>query len=369
MRRRLTTVLFSCAYIILIGFTIPVFTEPSLEIPEHETYTNAPTHESISIKSVNGYFYAYIVLLYNENPHFVNIIQKDSIPLKMIGNEGFNVKEYRNYVNKITDRALKAQAQLLLNIFLEPKKYDSLQLRALEKALTERNIILKFSRDRNSGTERITLDYCIFGKKELITINHPLITIKEKMYIVHPYIYYDEFSTSNSTFYFDMIYINPDEVTNDYLIAKKIINDEKVTTMYFVGSKITDDIRFCLTKSFKNKKNIKDEIWKLFIIHELTHKIINNQYNNFDQITGEELSLCSTIYYNTYLGLSVLYSYLNYNSINPHRIAAMNIVRFIAKSTNNQELINNPSLIKNLPEEDLRNYAKKNFTSLISKMK
>ena len=34
-----------------------------------------------SIKTVNGKFYAYIVLLFNENPHFVNLIQKGTVSL------------------------------------------------------------------------------------------------------------------------------------------------------------------------------------------------------------------------------------------------------------------------------------------------
>ena len=322
--------------------------------------------ETINIKSINGKLYAYIVLLFNENPHFVNMIQKDSIPLKIMANEGFHIKEYKIYLNSIRDKKLKNMANLLLSIYLEPGRFDSKALKNVEDFLTGRNIILKFSKDKNTWSDKITLDYCIFGKKQLVEIQHPFFEIKENIYNIQPFIYYDEFSTSNSTFYFDMIYINPVEVDNDSIIARKIINGENVSSMFFVGSQITDDIKYCLSRAFRDKKNIKNEIWKMFIIHELTHKVLNNKYNNFDQVQGEELSLGSTMYSNPLLGLSVLYSYLNYNAINPHRVAAMNYVRFISKSTGKPELIENPGLIKTFPLGELQSISKKHFNASVN---
>jgi hypothetical protein len=325
--------------------------------------------EAINIKSINGKFYAYIVLLFNENPHFVNMIQKDSIPLKIMGNEGFHIKEYKNYLNTIRDKKLKNLANLMLMIYLEPRKFDVKSLHNVEDILTGRNIILKFSKDKNAWSDKISLDYCIFGKKQLVDIKHPFFEIKENIYNIQPFIYYDEFSTSNSTFYFDMIYINPVEVDNDYLIAKRIINGENVGSLFFVGAQITDDIKYCLSRAFTDKKNIKNEIWKMFIIHELTHKVLNNKYNNFDQVQGEELSLGSTIYYNPLLGLSVLFSYLNYNAINPHRVAAMNYIRYISKNIGKAEIIDNPGLIKFLPPGELQNISKRHFTASLRNSK
>jgi hypothetical protein len=86
-------------------------------------------------------------------------------------------------------------------------------------------------------------------------------------------------------------------------------------------------------------------------------------------VTGEEVSLLSTIYINPYLGLSVLYSYLDYNRINPHRIAAMNIVRFIANKTGKPGLVDEPSDVKLLGINDLRRLAKEHFTSIIKSIK
>lgn len=134
--------------------------------------------ETINIKSINGKFYAYIVLLFNENPHFVNMIQKDSIPLKIMGNEGFHIKEYKNYLNTIRDKKLKNMANLMLMIYLEPRKFDFKSLHNVEDILTGRNIILKFSKDKNAWSDKISLDYCIFGKNNWWISNTPFLKLK-----------------------------------------------------------------------------------------------------------------------------------------------------------------------------------------------
>jgi hypothetical protein len=322
-----------------------------------------------SIKTVNGKFYAYIVLLFNENPHFVNLILKGTISMKEIGSEGFSIKAYRNYLLTIQEQKLRDEADLVLKIFLEPDNFNDAQLKLFENTLVRRNIVLKFYREGLFKGARLSLDYCIYGEKIKIDITHPFLEKTDEMYYIKPYIYYDEFSTSNSTFYHDMIYINPDEVYNDYIIAKNIINGKDYKTMFFVGSKVTEDIKYCITMAFKDKSSIKDEIWRMFVIHELTHKYLNNQMNNFDQVTGEEISLSSTIYANPYLGLSVMYSYLNYGSLNPHRMAAMNYIAFIAENSGNREFINNHSLLKNLSSDKLRELTKNHFYHCINKVK
>ncbi len=322
-----------------------------------------------TIKNINGKFYSYIVLLFNENPHFVNLIQKDNIPLKVIGDEGFNIRAYKAYLKTIDNYWMKRLAKKMLNIYLEPSKYTYGELKKIEDALVRWNIVLKFKKNKNIGSEKITLIYCIYGKKNYIHIKHPILKLKKKIYNIQPFIYYDEFSTSSSTFYYDMIYIHPDEVKNDLIIASRVIRNMSVKSMFFVGSPVTDDIKYCLQKAFYRNKNIKREIWKLFIVHELTHKILNNQYNNFNQVTGEELSLTSTIYSNPYLGLSVLYSYLNYAAINPHRIAAMNFIKYISKKTGNDELIRKPSLLKYFSYLRIKKLAKEHFQLNINRLK
>jgi hypothetical protein len=324
--------------------------------------------ESVNIRTVNGKFYAHIVLLFNENPHFVNLIQKDSVPPRMMSQEGFHINAYKNYMNSLTDVYMHRLAATMLRIYLDPDHFTAAQLQYFEKVLADYNIILKFSRDMNTGSKRIALDYCIFGDKTEITIRHPLVEIKEKIYNIRPFIYYDEFSTSNSTFYYDMIYINMDEVMNDSLIAANIIKGKNIRSLFFVGSRVTDDIKYCLQKAFGEKSNIRDEIWEMFVIHELTHKMINNHYNYFDQVNGEELSLMSTIYAKPYLGLSIMYSYINYNNINPHRIAAMNFVRFLAEKAGRKELASNPGLIKTLPEKQIRQLARDYFFMIMGRL-
>lgn len=322
-----------------------------------------------SIKTVNGKFYAYIVLLFNENPHFANLIQKGTISMKEIGTEGFNIKAYRSYLATIQESKLHDEAELILKVFLEPDGFNDNRLKQIENTLVTRNIVLKFYREGVYRGARLSLDYCIYGEKIKIDIIHPFLEKTEEMYYIKPYIYYDEFSTSNSTFYHDMIYINPDEVYNDYIIAKNIISGKDYKTMFFVGSKVTEDIKYCITMAFKDKSSIRDEIWRMFVIHELTHKYLNNQLNNFDQVTGEEISLSSTIYANPYLGLSVMYSYLNYGSLNPHRMAAMNFITFLAENSGNRDFVNNPGQVKNLTTEKLKELTKNHYYHCINKLK
>ena len=367
MNIRLSAILLLASFALALILSRPQVLSQDME--STDWYDLNEQAKSSNIKNVNGKFYAYIVLLFNENPHFVNLIQKDSIPLKSIGNEGFHIREYKNYLKTIKNPAQKSMAENLLSVYLEGESFEAKQLKKTENELTAWNVVLKFSKDRHSGQEKTTLDYCIFGKKFEINVKHPLLKIDEKIYNIQPLIYYDEFSSSNSTFYFDMIYINSEEVNYDSMIARRVLDGEDVSSMFFVGSRVTEDIRYCLQKAFKSTDAIRDEIWKMFVIHELTHKMLNNKYNNFDQITGEELAMSSAIYSNPYLGLSVIYSYLNYNTINPHRIAAMNYIKFIAAASSKSELAKKAGLLRNFSEADIKKYTKEHFDTLLKSLK
>lgn len=317
----------------------------------------------INIRNSNGKLYAYIVLLFNENPHFVNLIQEDSIPLKLMQQNDFNVKSYRNYLQSIKSLPHYPAAALMLDIYLNPTHYTRRDLDEVEKSFEPRNVIFRIS-STPTPEGRASLDYCILGQKTLVNIKHPLFDVNEKIYNIRPLIYYDEFSTSNSTFYFDMIYINPEEVQNDFIIAKNILSNRNVDSMFFVGARITDDMKQCIKKAFTSTAGIKTEIRRMFEIHELTHKVLNNHYNFYEQVTGEELALSSTIYANPYLGLAVMYSYLDYNAMNPHRIAAQNYLRFIAQETSTKKIIDDPSLILTIPEAELLRLTKLHFNML-----
>ncbi|MBN2039865.1 MAG: hypothetical protein JW864_07490 [Spirochaetes bacterium] len=325
--------------------------------------------QHISIKSVTGKLYASIVLLFNENPHFINLIQEGSVSSDMIQMNGFHIKEYKNYLETIKNSNIRKLADLMFDVYMNPGKFDKKSLERIQGDLENHNIILRFSKITNAGSEKIVLDYCIFGRKEPVQVSHPFFESKEKIFNIQPFIYYDEFSTSNSTFYFDMIYINPDEVHNDYLIAKNIISGKNVEPMFFVGARINDNIKYCLANAFRKKGDIKTEILQMFIVHEITHKILNNHYGYFDQAVGEEIALLSTIYLNPFLGLSVMYSYLDYSRINPHRIAAMNSVRYIAKKTGKMELIDDPSGVKYLNLNEIKKYTKERFIHLVKNLK
>jgi hypothetical protein len=322
----------------------------------------------MNIRSTNGKLYAYIVLLFNENPHFVNLIQEDSIPLKLMQTVDFNVKFYKNYLTSIRSSQAYPIANIMFDLYLNPSKYTRKEIEDLERSLESKNVILRVS-PTVTQTGRASLDYCILGKKTLVNIKHPLFEVNEKIYNIMPMIYYDEFSTSNSTFYFDMIYINPDEVQNDFQIARNVLKNKNVESQLFVGARVTEDIKECLRKAFSGNNDIHLEIWKMFEIHELTHKILNNHYNFYDQETGEEVALSSTIYANPYLGLAVMYSYLDYNTMNPHRIAALNYLRFLSQETSNKRIFDEPSLIRTFSEQEIMRLTKLHFVSLKRKLK
>ncbi len=354
----------SMILIFLLSGVIAAYADVSSEYWEKDFQNNL-----ISIKSINGEFYAYIVLLFTENPHYVNLIQQDRITSEMMQKDGYHINEYKRYLESLKNVNFKKQAETMLNVFLNPEKYDEAALEKIQDDLAKFNIIVKFSKAKNSGIDKITLDYWIYGRKEPINIVHPLFDIKEKIFNIQPFIYSDEFFTSNSTFYSDMIYINPYEVHNDYLIAENLINGKNVEHMLFNGARINNNIKYCILQAFKKPENIKKEILNLFIVHEMTHKILNNHYNYYDMVAGEELALSSTIYLNPYLGLAVLYSYLDYDKITPHAIAAMNVVKYFANKTGKPGMIDDPAGVKLLAAKDIKQLIKEHFSLIVKNIK
>ena len=62
-----------------------------------------------------------------------------------------------------------------------------------------------------------------------------------------------------------------------------------------------------------------------------------------------------------------LYSYLNYNSINPHRIAAKKIIKFFASHLKDSSLHRNPGKIKYLKYDVLRSLSKLHFENIFTR--
>lgn len=331
----------------------------------------------VTIRNSNGKLYAYIVFLFMDNQHFVNMIQEGSIPNNIALTDDFKTKAYKNYLASIKTSPFNQIATSMLDVYTNYSRFTQKDIEEIERTLENKNIVLKIIpydnkplQSKSSTQQQIlsgrpTLGYCIYGQKTPIKIKHPLFDFDEKIYNIQPFIYYDEFATSNSTFYFDMIYINPEEVQTDYLIARNVLQNKPIDkSLMFVGATINDDIKGCLKKSFPNPQTIRQEIWKMFVIHELTHKVLNNHYNFYDQVIGEEMALSSTIYANPDLGLAVMYSYLDYNAMNPHRIAALNYLRFVAQETSNKKIADDPSLIRHLSEQEVQRLTKLHFNSL-----
>jgi hypothetical protein len=64
-----------------------------------------------------------------------------------------------------------------------------------------------------------------------------------------------------------------------------------------------------------------------------------------------------------------MYAYLNYNFINPHRIAVIQFLKFVATKVDNKEILDNPSLLKNFSEAEIKEISKEYFNLIVSKLK
>jgi hypothetical protein len=331
-----------------------------------------------TIKNVNGKLYAYIVFLFMDNQHFINQIQEGTIPNNVIPTDDFKLRVYTNYLQSVKGTSVYQIAAMMLDLYSNPSHFSQKDIEEIEHSLESKNIVLKIvlNESKPSGmknqpkislttAERPTLGYCIYGRKTLIKIKHPLFETNEKIYNIQPFIYYDEFSTSNSTFYFDMIYINPEEVDTDYLIARNVLQNRPIErSLMFVGANVNENIRASLKLSFKNPQSAKQEIWRMFAVHEITHKILNNHYGFYDQVIGEEMALSSSVYANPRLGLAVMFSYLDYTAMNPHRIAALNYIRFLSHESGNKKIVEDPSQIRMLSDQEILRLTKLHFNML-----
>ena len=191
----------------------------------------------VTIRNSNGKLYAYIVFLFMDNQHFVNMIQEGSIPNNVALTDDFKTRAYKNYLASIKSSPLSPIASSMLDVYTNYSHFTQKDIEEIERTLESKYIVLKIipydnkplqgksSAPQQFMSGRPTLGYCIYGQKTPIKIKHPLFEFDEKIYNIQPFIYYDEFSTSNSTFYFDMIYINLEEVQTDYLIARNVLQN------------------------------------------------------------------------------------------------------------------------------------------------
>ena len=160
-----------------------------------------------AIKSTNGKFYAYINFLYYSNIYFVNLIQPNSVSHNDVQNDTSKIRAYQNYTKTLRDENLKNDALFLLNLYRNPSQFDKQKIDQIVKKLESRNIVINFSNDDNFPN-RINLNYCIYGRKKLLLVTHPLFNYSETIYNIIPMISYPEISVSNSMTYDDIIYVS-----------------------------------------------------------------------------------------------------------------------------------------------------------------
>ncbi|MDA3900399.1 MAG: hypothetical protein PF637_07755 [Spirochaetes bacterium] len=314
------------------------------------------------LSTSNGTYYSYIVLLFNENPHFINILMDLTITTE--SNVSFE-KLYLLYLNRNKELPFYSLAKQLHRLYRNPGSFDDATLREMEKKLESYDIVLRFV----NIAQGLTLDYCIYGRKEVVKEFHPFLENDQQIYNIIPTIYYDEFFSSNSTFYRDLIYIDGNEVKNDYNIALLVKKSAALKGFYYIGSEVTPDIQFCLMNAALDSGDLEKRIERVFIVHELTHKIVNNNYKYYNSIIEEELAIASTMFVDPYLGLSALYSYLNYYRYSPHRIAALKFIKFSSRSLGRPTMAYNPSELKDVSPDALKLLAQNYFAERMELVK
>ncbi|MBP7901416.1 MAG: hypothetical protein KA015_01230 [Spirochaetes bacterium] len=318
-----------------------------------------------AIKSTNGKFYAYINFLYYSNIYFVNLIQPNSVSHNDVQNDSSKIRAYQNYIRTLRDDNLRNEAVVLLNLYKNPSQFDKEKIEQISKKLESRNIVISFSTEDNLS-RKINLNYCIYGKKKLLLVTHPLFDYSETIYNIVPMISYPEISVSNSMTYDDIIYVSQEEIANDSGIAQRVLAGKNVSAFLFNGARVNSEISYCLRKAFTGKESdIVKDMTRMFEIHELCHKILYNKYKIQDPVTHEEFALSSTIYDNPYLGLAIMYSYLDYDNLTQHKLAALNYIRFIANHSGKSILMEKPEqLAKEFTADEIKLITKNHFDSL-----
>ena len=295
----------------------------------------------------------------------MNLIQPNSVSHNQVQNENSKIEAYSNYIKTIRESSLRTDASSLLDLYRNPFAYNSNSLDDISRKLEKRNIVTHFSFDEIEKN-RLNLDYCIFGRKKILTVSHPLFNYKETVYNIVPLISYPEILVSNSMTYDDIVYVSREEIENDAGIARRVLSGKNVNNLLFNGARVNSEMRFCLQKAFRGKENdILTETTRLFEIHELTHKILYNKYKLQDPVTQEEFALSSTIYDNPLLGLAVMYSYLDYDNLTQHKLAALNYIRYIANNSGKSFLMEKPEkFAKEFTPDEIRLLTKSHFDSL-----
>ncbi len=316
--------------------------------------------------SANGKLYSYIFMLINENPYFVNIITNNSVSTGSM-NEGFEVELYRKYVETISDKKLKGLAQQIFHIYNNPPGNSTTLLANIEKLLLQYDIIAKLTIGKwYDGRPRLISDYMIFGVKEKIQVKHPFFSDTSHIYSVKPKIHYDEMTSSNNTFYKDLIYIHEQDVHDDVLVINLILANNKNYTMYLNGGLVNQDVEFWAKGAFAGGRVIEQEVRNIQTIYLLTIKLLESRYPLYDKKLVHGMAMASTIFNNPCLGMSYLHAYNSYKKDDPRYSAAQDLLKYLTANNSNENGAGEKD-IKQLKDSFIRQVVKQYFNILYEK--
>ena len=310
----------------------------------------------------NFKLYAHMMLLYNENVHFVNKIETEKISAnELFEDEAVNHSRYIKYMNSIKDAKLKSLADKLLHIYKNINDNNAENLTTVEKSLEKENILTKFVIE--NGSNRVSVDYIFYGKREKLTVKSPFFKDSDDCYNIIPFIRYDEFSTTNTTFHKNHIFIKNDEMIYDYKTLMDILSG-KNSISTFLGVPIDNNIKKAVSKAYSEKNCTFKDIRRLTEILLITMKLGTDKL----QITKTELNracgISAVINDSPYEGLIILFAYLQYNKKTEYSIAAKNFIKFASEKTGNMSISDDPSLLITLEKNELKSIANEYFLNI-----
>ncbi len=318
---------------------------------------------STDIRNPEGLkLYSYIVLLYYENVHFVNKIEKEKITVnELFQNETVNHTRYISYMNSLGDKRIKSLAQEMFDYYKDRNSFTAEKLDVLEKSLENENILVKFN--VNNRSEHY-IDYLLFGKLEKLSVKSPLFKDVEDYYNIIPYLPYDDLRTSSTTFYPNLIHINMNEMYYDHKIFLDILSGKNSIPLY-LGVPIDDNIRSAVKKAYPDKKCTVSDVRILMENMILTMQIAREKLKIKEPPVTRGFGLSSVIYDSPYEGLILLYAYLQYDKKTEYSKAANNFIKFTSDKTGNDSIKKDPSLLCSMTKDDLAKIAHEYYLYLL----
>lgn len=298
--------------------------------------------------------YAYMILLFNENPHYVKQFENVPITSADLNDEVFNQTRYIKYMNTVSDKKIKSLAEELLNVYKNINSYSSENLSAIEAALEKENILAKFTSKKEMSSS--CFDYIIYGRREKLTGKSLLFNDESDYYNIIPLYKYDDLSSSCVTFYDHCIYIKSEEIMYDQITFLDILSG-KNSIQGYLGVPLNDNIRRAVRKAYAEKKCTLNSVRKSAESLLLGMQIAKDKLKIDKPELVRAFGISSVIYDSPYEGLIPLFAYLQYHKKTEYNIAGKSFLKFASDKTGDKSIPDYPSVLCSMTKEELKSIA------------